>query len=165
MNFFKGIIFLTSLLVLSRIVPHPPNFTPILAGIIFLPFIRKDLTFALMVPLASMIISDLVIGMHSLMLWTYGSLMILSLISFFFYQDNFKRVGTLALISPMIFFVLSNFGVWINSNSYSKDIEGLIACYFNAIPFYTSSALACILFSTIFYLIKIFFTKKFIQEL
>ena len=165
MSFFKGIIFLTSLLVLSRIVPHPPNFTPILAGIIFLPFIKKDLTFALMVPLASMIISDLVIGMHSLMLWTYGSLMILSLISFFFYQDNFKRVGALALISPMIFFVLSNFGVWINSNSYSKDIEGLIACYFNAIPFYTSSALACILFSTIFYLIRISFSKKFIQEL
>jgi len=165
MSFFKGIIFLTSLLVLSRIVPHPPNFTPILAGIIFLPFIKKDLTFALMVPLASMIISDLVIGMHSLMLWTYGSLMILSLISFFLYQDNFKRVGTLALISPMIFFVLSNFGVWINSNSYSKDIEGLIACYFNAIPFYTSSALACILFSTIFYLIRISFSKKFIQEL
>ncbi len=165
MNFFKGIFFLTSLLVLSRIVPHPPNFTPILAGIIFLPFIKKDLTFALMVPLASMIISDLFIGMHSLMLWTYSSLMILSLISFFFYQDNFKRTGTLALISPMIFFILSNFGVWINSNSYSKDIEGLIACYFNAIPFYTSSALACILFSTIFYLIKIFLTKKFIQEL
>jgi len=165
MSFFKGIIFLTSLLVLSRIVPHPPNFTPILAGIIFLPFIKKDLTFALMVPLASMIISDLVIGMHSLMLWTYGSLMILSLISFFFYQDNFKRVGTLALISPMIFFVLSNFGVWINSNSYSKDIEGLIACYFNAIPFYTSSSLACILFATIFYLIRISFSKKFIQEL
>tara|TARA_B100001109_G_scaffold249363_1_gene241215 strand:+ start:155 stop:508 length:354 start_codon:yes stop_codon:yes gene_type:complete len=111
-----------------------------------------------------MIISDLVIGMHSLMLWTYGSLMILSLISFFFYQDNFKRVGTLALISPIIFFVLSNFGVWINSNSYSKDIEGLIACYFNAIPFYTSSALACILFSTIFYLIKIFLTKNLFKS-
>jgi len=165
MNFFKGIFFLTSLLVLSRIVPHPPNFTPILAGIIFLPFIKKDLTFALMVPLASMIISDLVIGMHSLMLWTYSSLMIISLISFFFYKDNFKRVGILALISPMIFFILSNFGVWINSNSYSQDMEGLIACYVNAIPFYTSSALACILFATIFYLIKISLTRKFIQEL
>tara|TARA_B100000674_G_scaffold257552_1_gene212378 strand:+ start:756 stop:1253 length:498 start_codon:yes stop_codon:yes gene_type:complete len=165
MNFFKGIIFLTSILVLSRIIPHPPNFTPILAGIIFLPFIKKDLTFALMVPLVSMIISDLVIGMHGLMLWTYGSLMVLSLISFFFYQDNFKRVGTLALISPMIFFILSNFGVWMNSKTYSPDMEGLIACYINAIPFYTSSALACILFASIFYLIKISFTKKLIQDL
>tara|TARA_B100000963_G_scaffold196130_1_gene170716 strand:- start:221 stop:718 length:498 start_codon:yes stop_codon:yes gene_type:complete len=165
MNFFKGIIFLTSILVLSRIIPHPPNFTPILAGIIFLPFIKKDLTFALMVPLVSMIISDLVIGMHGLMLWTYGSLMVLSLISFFFYQDNFKRVGILALISPMIFFILSNFGVWMNSKTYSPDMEGLIACYINAIPFYTSSALACILFASIFYLIKISFTKKLIQDL
>ena len=165
MNFFKGIIFLTSLFVLSRIVPHPPNFTPILAGIIFLPFIKKDITFALMVPLASMIISDFIIGMHTLMLWTYGSLMILSLISFFFYQDNFKRIGILALISPMVFFIISNFGVWMNSKSYSQDMDGLIACYINAIPFYTSSALSCILFAATFYLIKISFTKKLVQDL
>ena len=50
MNYLKGIIFLTLLLVLSRIIPHPPNFTPILAGIIFLPFIKKDIAFSITVP-------------------------------------------------------------------------------------------------------------------
>ena len=78
MNYLKGVIFITLILVLSRIIQHPPNFTPILAGIIFLPFIKKDLTFSVIVPLAAMLISDLIIGMHSLMLWTYAPIIFLS---------------------------------------------------------------------------------------
>ena len=154
MNYLKGIIFLTLLLVLSRIIPHPPNFTPILAGIIFLPFIKKDITFSISVPLCAMLISDFFIGMHSLMLWTYFPIVALSTMTYYFHQSSLKRVGVLAISSPMVFFVISNFGVWLNSSTYANNLNGLILCYINAIPFYASSALACILFSAAFYCVN-----------
>ena len=160
MNYLKGIIFITLILVLSRIIPHPPNFTPILAGIIFLPFIKKDLTFSVIVPLAAMLISDFIIGMHSLMFWTYGPIMFLSCLTYYFNQDSILRIGSLAVISPMIFFLVSNFGVWITGSYYAKDISGLMECYFNAIPFYVSSAVSCMLFTALFYFIRSTLLKR-----
>tara|TARA_B100001142_G_scaffold36864_1_gene32358 strand:+ start:332 stop:829 length:498 start_codon:yes stop_codon:yes gene_type:complete len=156
MNYLKGIIFLTTLLVLSRIIPHPPNFTPILAGIIFLPFIKKDIKFSVFVPLGAMLISDFIIGMHSLMLWTYGPIIVLSLLSYYFSNDKASRIASLAIASPAIFYLMSNFGVWINSSMYTKDFSGFIQCYINAIPFYANSATACVLFCSAFFVIKSF---------
>ena len=160
MNYIKGIIFITLILVLSRIIPHPPNFTPILAGIIFLPFIKKDLAFSIIAPLAAMLISDLIIGMHSLMLWTYAPIIFLSCLTYYFNQDNILRIGTLAVISPMVFFLVSNFGVWISGSSYTEDMSGLIDCYFNAIPFYASSAISCLLFTALFYFLRLALLKR-----
>ena len=160
MNYIKGIIFITLILVLSRIIPHPPNFTPILAGIIFLPFIKKDLAFSIIAPLAAMLISDLIIGMHSLMLWTYAPIIFLSCLTYYFNQDNILRIGTLAVISPMVFFLVSNFGVWISGSSYTEDMSGLIECYFNAIPFYASSAISCLLFTALFYFLRLALLKR-----
>ena len=156
MSYLKGIIFLTTLLVLSRIIPHPPNFTPILAGIIFLPFIKKDIKFSVFVPLGAMLISDFIIGMHSLMLWTYGPIVILSLLSYYFFIDKASRIASLAIASPAVFYLMSNFGVWINSSMYTKDFSGFIQCYVNAIPFYANSATACVLFCSAFFVIKSF---------
>ena len=160
MNYIKGIIFITLILVLSRIIPHPPNFTPILAGIIFLPFIKKDLTFSIIAPLAAMLISDLIIGMHSLMLWTYAPIIFLSCLTYYFNQDSILRIGTLAVVSPMVFFLVSNFGVWISGSSYTEDMSGLIECYFNAIPFYASSAISCLLFTALFYFLRLALLKR-----
>ena len=160
MNYIKGIIFITLILVLSRIIPHPPNFTPILAGIIFLPFIKKDLAFSIIAPLAAMLISDLIIGMHSLMLWTYAPIIFLSCLTYYFNQDSILRIGTLAVVSPMVFFLVSNFGVWISGSSYTEDMSGLIECYFNAIPFYASSAISCLLFTAFFYFLRLALLKR-----
>ena len=160
MNYIKGIIFITLILVLSRIIPHPPNFTPILAGIIFLPFIKKDLAFSIIAPLAAMLISDLIIGMHSLMLWTYAPIIFLSCLTYYFNQDSILRIGTLAVVSPMVFFLVSNFGVWISGSSYTEDMFGLIECYFNAIPFYASSAISCLLFTALFYFLRLALLKR-----
>ena len=160
MNYIKGIIFITLILVLSRIIPHPPNFTPILAGIIFLPFIKKDLAFSIIAPLAAMLISDLIIGMHSLMLWTYAPIIFLSCLTYYFNQDSILRIGTLAVVSPMVFFLVSNFGVWISGSSYTEDMSGLIECYFNAIPFYASSAISCLLFTALFFFLRLALLKR-----
>jgi hypothetical protein len=100
-----------------------------------------------------MLISDFIIGMHSIMLWTYGPIIILSLLSYYFTNAKASRIASLAIASPAVFYLISNFGVWINSPMYSKDFSGLALCYINAIPFYASSATACILFCSAFFLV------------
>ncbi len=164
MQYIKGLIFLTLLLILSRVVPHPPNFTPILAGVIFLPFVRKDLTFSLTISLASMIITDAIIGMHSLMIWTYLPILLVSFFAYYFHEKSLLRVGSLAFFSPLLFFIISNFGVWLNSSNYAKNFSGLFECYFYGIPFYANSAISCILFSAIFFAIyKVSETRRIEQ--
>jgi len=98
--------------------------------------------------------------MHSLMLWTYAPIIFLSGLTYYFHQDKIMRIGSLAVASPMIFFLVSNFGVWVMGSSYAKDISGLMECYFNAIPFYASSAISCLLFTALFYFLRLAFLKR-----
>ena len=71
----------TILLGLTRIIPHPPNFTPILAVGIFVPFLTGAWTSALVLTLGAMYIGDWIIGFHNYMLWTYGSLALVSIVA------------------------------------------------------------------------------------
>ena len=78
MNILKGTLFFIGLFVLSRLVPHPPNFTPLIAAVIFLPFISKD-KLGMLLPISVMFISDLIIGFHGQMLWVYGGFTLITL--------------------------------------------------------------------------------------
>ena len=78
MNILKGTLFFIGLFVLSRLVPHPPNFTPLIAAVIFLPFISKD-KLGMLLPISVMFISDLIIGFHGQMFWVYGGFTLISL--------------------------------------------------------------------------------------
>mgnify|MGYP001335885251 CR=1 FL=1 len=97
MNIFKGVVFFIGLFVLSRLIPHAPNFTPIIASVIFLPFIIKS-KFGLGLPILVMLISDLIIGFHSAMFWVYGAFILIGLMAYIFYRPSFSRVLSLAII-------------------------------------------------------------------
>lgn len=137
---------LTLLLGLSRVIPHPPNFTPILAVGIFVPLLTGNWKHALPLTLGAMFIGDLYWGLHSYMLWTYTSVVLVSLIAL--------RFSLLAncFIAPILFFIITNFGVW-TSGYYGFTLQGLIACYIAAIPFFHMTLLSTILYSIAFYLI------------
>ena len=79
MNTLKSVGFFVCLLLVSRLIPHPPNFTPLIAGIIFLPFILEDKRFVIIIPMIVMLISDFIIGFHNHMFWTYGAFLLISL--------------------------------------------------------------------------------------
>ena len=79
MNLLKSLLFFIVLIVLSRLIPHPPNFTPLIAGAVFLPFMLKDKILVVGLPLLCLFISDLIIGFHTLMLWTYVAFLIIGL--------------------------------------------------------------------------------------
>ena len=150
MNLLKSLLFFVGLLVLSRLIPHPPNFTPLLAGAVFLPFLLKDKTLIVALPLVCLFISDLIIGFHNVMLWTYGAFFIIGITVINFSKLNLKSLLGLSLEGPTFFYLITNFGVWLSSSTYAKDVYGLLECYVLALPFYGNSLFSTLLFSLLF---------------
>ena len=148
-------------IVVTRLIPHPPNFTSTLALAFYLPALFG--TKFLIVAISAFIISDLIIGMHQLILFTWGSLLLIGLFSRYFKKNYFRFLGILC--SCMIFFIVSNFGVWLFSDIYTLNFEGLIHCYTMAIPFFQNSLIGSLILSLIIeLLIALKNTKLFIKK-
>ena len=156
----KSIVFFCLLLILSRLIPHPPNFTPLIAGAIFLPFLIKDKWLIICLPILCLLISDFFLGFHTVMIWTYGSFFLIGLMASQFSSTKLTTLNGLSLSSPTLFFLLTNFGVWLGSSIYSQDIQGLVQCYILALPFYASSLSATLLFANLFYFCRQFFLNR-----
>ena len=130
-------------LAASRFIPHPPNFTslialsfyvPVLLGLRYLPAL-----------LVSFAITDLIIGYHTGTHWTWGSVLLIGLLSQYFTKTIIFRISG-ALLGAFIFFVVTNFGVW-TSGMYDYTFSGLITCYILAIPFFAYSIISTLIFS------------------
>ena len=143
-------------LAASRFIPHPPNFTSLLALSFYVP-VLFGLRY-LPILLISFVITDLVIGYHFGTHWTWGSVFLIGLISPFFAKNTTWRFSG-AILGACIFFVISNFGVWA-SGMYGYTFEGIILCYTLAIPFFTYSIISTLFFSTIIEIIYSFIKNK-----
>ena len=148
-------------IIVTRLIPHPPNFTSTIALAFYLP-VLFGVKFIIVV-IGAFILSDLVIGMHQLIFFTWASLLLVGYLSKFFKKTYFRPLGI--TISCILFFIISNFGVWLFSDLYTLDANGLITCYTMAIPFLQNSLIGTIIFTLIVELIlsfsktKIFITK------
>jgi hypothetical protein len=141
-------ISLILILAFSRLIPHPPNFTPIIATALMSGFLLKNKHLSLIVVLISMVISDLIIGFYSSYFFVYFSLILIILIfSKFIKKVNFKNLFVLSISSSLLFFVVTNFGVWMMGDLYDKNLNGLALCYILAIPYFTNTLLSTIFFS------------------
>ncbi|MBK8944014.1 MAG: hypothetical protein IPM32_01980 [Ignavibacteriae bacterium] len=146
--------------VVSRFVPHPYNFTPISAIALFGGAYFSDKKLSFIVPLLAMFLSDLYLGMHSLIPFVYASFVIIVFLGFQL-RDN-KSITSIAfasIIGSVIFFVLTNFAVWVVSNYYPKTIEGFIACFVAAIPFFHNN-----LFGDLIYTAMLFGSFKLLKN-
>jgi hypothetical protein len=142
-------------IILFRIIPHPPNFTPVIALSFYLPVFFG--LWCIPIIILAFAITDFFIGFHSLLIWTWGSLAIIGIISKYG-KSFFSRFGT-CIIGSWLFFIISNFGVWLTGSFYEISFKGLTTCYIMAIPFFTNT-----LFSTIIFAIFIeffVFSKQF----
>ncbi len=81
------------------------------------------------------------------MLFTSGSIILIGLISKYFNKSIIFRIFG-AFIGAVIFFLVSNFGVWLGG-SYGYDLSGFLTCYILAIPFFGYSVLSTLIFSVI----------------
>ena len=145
MSNLRIILFVFLALALTRLIPHPPNFTSLIALSLYVPVIF-GLKFIFIV-VASYFVTDLLIGFHSTLFFTWGSVVLIGLLSSYFYNNIYYRISG-ALIGAVIFFILTNFGVWING-SYGYSFAGLITCYVAAIPFFTYTIISTIFYSAI----------------
>jgi len=143
MNYLKISIGVFLVLATSRFIPHPPNFTSLIALSFYVPLIL-GIKF-LPVLILSFIVTDLFIGFHSLTLFTWGSIILIALISNSFKSKIFFRVPG-ALIGACLFYIITNFGVW-SLGSYGYTFEGLASCYILAIPFFGNTLISTFLYS------------------
>ena len=130
-------------LAASRFIPHPPNFTSLLALSFYVPALLGIRY--LPVLLISFVITDLVIGFHGVTLFTWGSVILIGLGSKFFAKTILNRVLG-SLLGASLFFIITNFGVW-TLGSYTYTLEGLLLCYILAIPFFAYSLISTFIFS------------------
>ena len=156
----KSIILAVSLIImaaLSRFIPHPPNFTPIMAMAIFGPVLLKDKRLAFTVPLLAMFLTDLVIGLHSTVIFVYLSFLIGVLLGFTLI-NRLKpiRLALTSLFASVIFFLITNFGSWLTSGIYPKSLDGLFQAYFFGLPFFRYTPLEMFGFSVLSNLIYSF---------
>ena len=153
-------ITLILVLVLSRIIPHPWNFTPILATGIFSGFYFKNLISGFFVVAFSMFLGDLYLGFHNTMFFTYISVSIAVGIGFYIRQFKFSQIIFSSILSSVSFFIITNFGFWLLSDIYQKSLYGLLESYLMAIPFFHNTLISTFIYLVILKLIYDFFLKK-----
>ena len=131
-----------------RLLPHPPNFTPIGAMALFSGAYLADRRLAIAVPFAAMLLSDAVLGFHSGMPFVYGSVALIVAIGWIaLRQVSSLRVVAAALISSVLFFIVTNFGTWAVSGMYPLTAAGLGACFVAAIPFFQNTVVGDLIYS------------------
>ncbi|MFH1968232.1 MAG: DUF6580 family putative transport protein [bacterium] len=168
----KNIEFLIALLfiltaVVLRVLPHPPNFSPVAAIALFgaVYFSKK---IALVLPIAAMAISDAFIGFYDVKLMTvvYGSFLLCVVVGFWLKKNKkwYTILGSSCLVA-LVFFLLTNFAVWAFAPWYAKTFSGLIQCYFMALPFFRNTLLGNLFYVAVsfgaFELTRVLIAKKF----
>ena len=136
--------------ILSRLVVHTPNFTPVLS-MAFLSGMYLKGPQAVVVPLALMVISDVIIGFYgSEMFFVWGSIVLISVLGFWLKErKSFINVLSGSIFSALFFFFVTNFGSWLVL--YPHTVDGLRQCYILAIPFFRSTVLSTVAYSLVFY--------------
>ena len=160
MTYLKFSLGIFLVLAASRFIPHPPNFTSLLALSFYIPAILGIKFIPAL--LVSFIITDFIIGLHGVTFFTWGSVILIGLMSKFFIKTIFTRLSG-SLLGAFLFFIITNFGVW-SSGVYGYTVNGLINCYVLAIPFFTYSLLSTIIFSTLIESVYNLYKIKFIKE-
>ena len=145
MNHLKISLGIFVVLAASRFIPHPPNFTSLLALSFYVPAILGIRYLPLLI--VSFIITDLVIGFHEVALFTWGSIILISLGSKFFIKTILNRILG-SLLGASLFFLITNFGVW-SLGSYGYSLNGFVSCYTLALPFFAYSLISTFIFSGI----------------
>jgi hypothetical protein len=140
-----------ALAVASRLLPHPLNFTPMTAIALF-GGVYLNRKVGVIIPLAALLISDYFLGFYDMMPWVYGSFLAAGVLGMAISRR--KSVATVAgatLASSILFFIVTNFGMWAAYSMYTHDWAGLAECYIAAIPFFRNSLAGDVIFVVVMF--------------
>lgn len=162
---FGLILLLIVIAALSRMFPHPMNFTPMGAIALFGAAYLNRKWLAVIIPLASVFLSDVLINntiyahyynkftlFYPGFYFTYGAFVLIVLVGFVLLRKvSVGRVLLSSLAAAVVFYIVSNFGAWIGFHTYPHTGSGLIACYVAAIPFFKFTVLSNVIYSALLF--------------
>ena len=145
-----------SLIILAiamfRLLPHPPNVSPVAAMALFGGAYFADRRVAFLVPFLALLLSDLLIGLHDTMVYVYAGFGLTVMIGFWVRRHlNPASIAASVIASSVLFFLVTNFGAWLTSGLYPMSPDGLMQAYIAAIPFFQNSLLGNIVFTTVLF--------------
>ena len=168
---FIGPMLIITIAVLIRLFPHPANFAPIAAMALFGgTYLNKKYSIAIV--FGTLILSDYLLlyvnpfssqflhlsklysptaMLHSTTIFVYGSFLLVALIGIWLKSHkSFKNILTACLSSSILFFLVTNFGVWAQG-MYARDITGLWESYVMGIPFFKNTVLGDLFYVGLFF--------------
>ncbi len=153
-----------AIVALTRFLPHPPNFTALGALALFSGAMYNNRFIALSIPLAVLFITDLVLnnlilkGIYTSFIlltpgaiYLYGSLLLIAAIGILTNANSPKSILGSGILASVLFFLISNFGVWASGTMYPPTFEGLLASYTMAIPFFAPTAASQLVYSAVLF--------------
>lgn len=138
---YASIVGIVILAIIARLIPHLPNMAPIAALALF-SGAHLSKKFAVVIAISAMFLSDIFLGFHKTIPFVYGSFIAIIFIgSFLKNHQKGKYILGATLLSSILFFIVTNFGVWLVEDLYTKNISGLYQAYFMALPFFRNTLL------------------------
>jgi len=144
-------------LILSAVVARLamagiPNVSPITAVALFSGAYLADRKTALLVPLTAMLIGDLILGLHITMVFVYAAFaMMVGMGIWLSKRLCGQTVIAASLLASVLFFLVTNFGVWLLQGIYPMTGAGLLACYTAAIPFFQMTLMGDLFFTAVIF--------------
>ncbi len=134
---------------MMRLIPHAPNIAPV-AAIALFAGAYLDRRIVPWVPLAIMIASDIIIGLHDVVFYTWGAFILIGLLGMRLKEKRTPlRIFGMTVSSALIFFAISNFGVALAW--YPHTAQGFIRCYVNALPFLRNTMISNVTFAFVLF--------------
>ena len=153
------------LAAMSRLIPHPANFTPIGGMALFGAAYYSKRYWVFIIPLVSMWLADLVLNnvvyaryfdhfvwFYQGCYWTYGAFILIGLIGIVtLKKTRVQNIILASLLASIVFFLVSNYGVWASATMYPKDFSGLITCYTAGLPFFKNTLLGDLVYTGVLF--------------
>lgn len=142
---------LLSLAASWRLLPHPDNMTPVMAVALFAGLWLKQPILRIAAPLGVMLVSDLILGFHDTMVFVYLAMLVPVLAAPLLQGRKAPAYAGMAVTNALVFFLVTNAGVWLVSGMYSPGLEGLLQSYVMGLPFLWKSLAGDLFFTLVFY--------------
>ena len=159
----KTIAIMSLIIVASilRLIPHPPNMTPIVGMSVLSVSYFNHRLMQFGFPLFIMLITDAIIGFHPLMPNVYVAIILSGLSGYILKKrPSFVNMIGASFVSSILFFVITNMGVWFTGTMYAKTFSGLTTCFIAALPFFHNTVIA-----TLSVIMTVFFFERLIIKL
>lgn len=155
---------LTILAVISRFLPHPPNFTSV-GGTALFGGAKLSRPLNYLLPIGIMLVTDIFLGFHKTMPYVYISFIIAVMLGERLLKNNASvaKIGVVSLVGSLLFFLITNFGVWQTGGLYPHTTAGLMESYLMGLPFLKWTVLGDMIYSVGFFkLYQLIENRKFV---